>query len=207
MRKIKLAIVGHYMVGKRSIAFELCGSAENGVTKTLDVGTETVQVKIKFVRASNARDDNEITKADGFMLVYSVTSEESLRRINEALSTIDYSRGFGVASTNLDWPGIIVANKIDQNAHRVISSSRGEQNASAKGFNYYEVCARSGKNVSRAFFDLVQLVLEYQDRVKMKKAERRAKFKHSLFGFVSKGKDGPSEDEKSDEDIFDGLQV
>ncbi len=57
-------------------------------------------------------------------------------------------------------PIVLLANKIDDVAHRVVSQEEGLDLATRLGITmFYEVSARAGTGVDQPFLDLAQLVL------------------------------------------------
>ena len=100
--------------------------------------------------------------ATGIMLVYDVTSEKSLKQINEWLKLIDKHASENVVK-------ILVANKCDVSGDkRVVSRERAQAQADEFGLKTMETSALSGLNVEDVFFEMGKLALE---RIESEKEE------------------------------------
>ncbi|XP_077537461.1 ras-related protein Rab-1A-like [Haemaphysalis longicornis] len=83
-------------------------------------------------------------KADGFIIVFDVTDEESFAGVNDWLLQLD-KRG------SKDFTKLLVGNKLDMQAERVISFEVAEELANKWGMKYLEVSAKDGSNVAQIF--------------------------------------------------------
>jgi small GTP-binding protein len=88
----------------------------------------------------------------GFLLVYDVTDEYSFKCIDQWMRAIN----------EFQQPAkrILVANKCDLLAERVVTLSRGIELAEMYGIPYFECSARTGQGVNDAFESLAQLVMQ-----------------------------------------------
>ncbi|XP_787126.1 ras-related protein Rab-15 [Strongylocentrotus purpuratus] len=162
---IRLLMLGDSGVGKTSM---LCKFTEEGFNSThiptigIDFKMKTLMVDDKKIRiqiwdtAGQERYDT-ITKqyfrrAQGIMLVYDITSEISFRHISKWLDMIDEGAG-SVAR-------ILVANKSDASALRIISKEEGQTFAREKNLAFVEGSAFSGDNLDEAFEGLVKIVMD-----------------------------------------------
>jgi len=96
---------------------------------------------------------------EGFLLVYSITSHDSIEEINTLHQKI-------LRLKNRDsFPMIVVANKCDLEYERQIGTNEGLDHDLAKqlGCKLIETSARHGVNVDEAFSNLVREIREYNN--------------------------------------------
>jgi hypothetical protein len=83
--------------------------------------------------------------------VYDITVRQSFLHINKWIKDVQ------TKSNHLNLCMILVANKIDRNAERVVSAEEGAQLAAQNEIDFFQVSAKTGQNVSQAFDHLVSL--------------------------------------------------
>ena len=95
----------------------------------------------------------------GFLLVYDVTDKDSFDSIRDWISYI-----------KKDAPGdvevMIVGNKCDLEERRVVSKERGQLLANEYGYNFMEISASSGHNVTMAFMNLARTMKDSKRKQK-----------------------------------------
>ncbi len=87
---------------------------------------------------------------EGFLLLYSITSRPSFEEIQTFASQI-------LRVKDKDYfPMIIVGNKCQQEMERQVSFKEGQDLATSIGCPFLEADSSDGRNVEKAFFDLVR---------------------------------------------------
>jgi Ras-related protein Rab-1A len=87
--------------------------------------------------------------ADGIIMIYDVTNEESFKHVNEWL--IEVSRYAAEGTIRL-----LVGNKCDKAAERVISTEKGKAFADSLGIGFIETSAKEATNVEQAFMTMTE---------------------------------------------------
>jgi len=137
--------------------------------------------------------DQWIRDAEGFVLVYSITSRSSFTRIQKfhhqiqrvkESSSAGSPTGGGYLSSPLaatssmmsagggQAPVMLVGNKSDRVTEREVSTQEGQALAKDLGCEFVEASAKNCINVERAFYDVVRL-LRRQRQQFTRQAERR----------------------------------
>ena len=163
--EVKIITLGDGQVGKSSLIIQFI---ENKFSFTylstigLDFKQKKVtlpnnkEVKIRiFDTAGQERFKsiavNYIKKADGVLLVYDITSQESFNSVGKWINDIKEAMGDKVCM-------ILVGNKIDL-PKRVITKEMGEEKAKDFNIHFFETSCKTGENVEKAFFDLAEQIL------------------------------------------------
>jgi len=137
--------------------------------------------------------DQWIRDGEGFVLVYSITSRSSFKRIQKFYHQIQRVKesssagsptGGGYLSSPLaapqspmsagggQAPVMLVGNKSDRVTEREVSTQEGQALAKDLGCEFVEASAKSCINVEKAFYDVVRL-LRRQRQQTTRQAERR----------------------------------
>jgi Ras-related protein Rab-1A len=85
--------------------------------------------------------------ADGIILVFDVTSTESLDHVHDWLKEVNRYAAEGTVK-------LLVGNKSDRTADRVVSPEQAQELATELGIPLIETSAKSAKNVEEAFLTL-----------------------------------------------------
>jgi Ras-related protein Rab-1A len=85
--------------------------------------------------------------ADGIILVFDVTSTESLDHVHDWLKEVNRYAAEGTVK-------LLVGNKCDRTADRVVSTEQAQAMADELGIPLIETSAKSAKNVEEAFLTL-----------------------------------------------------
>ncbi|XP_037093232.1 GTP-binding protein Di-Ras2-like [Pollicipes pollicipes] len=93
-----------------------------------------------------------ISKGHAFILVYSITSRQSLDEISSIFNVISEVKG-----DLQDIPIVLVGNKCDENDKREVSQAEGEAQAKACRCAFLETSAKNNVNVSQLFQELLSL--------------------------------------------------
>ncbi|KAF2219862.1 ras family-domain-containing protein [Elsinoe ampelina] len=98
--------------------------------------------------------------ADAFLLVYSITSRQSLEMLGVWERMVE-EECMNRRERGAVWPGVmVVGNKCDLGAEREVSSSEGLEWARRRGYGFMETSARECVNVEETFSALVRRVVE-----------------------------------------------
>jgi small GTP-binding protein len=92
-------------------------------------------------------------KAVGAIFVFDVTNRKSFEGIESWKKDLVDTLGEG-------FPSALVANKIDLEAQRKVSTEEAFERASDLGMQYYETSAKLGKGVDDAFLNLLLVLLD-----------------------------------------------
>lgn len=89
---------------------------------------------------------------EGFVLVYDVTSRDSLSEIDTLANQLRHVKDSDTV------PSVLVANKTDLVDERVITEAEGRAKAKLLGASYVEASALAGVGVQEAFAEVVRAI-------------------------------------------------
>ena len=163
-KTVSILTVGESQVGKTSLilrfidrVFYYDTKATIGIDyKVKNLNLLNTNVLIKIWDSAGQERFKTVTKqyyknAEGIMIIYDVTSEDSFSLIEEWFKSI-------IENKRKDSQVILIANKTDS-VNRVISQEQGESLAKKYEVKYYETSALSGENVDKAFTELAETIL------------------------------------------------
>ena len=143
-------------------------------TKQEEINNKTVQVKL-WDTAGQERfktlTPSFLRNAEGVIIVFDVTSQDSFDNVKGWINSIKSNLGEKII------PIIIVGNKIDMENMREISKEDGKKIASENGFKYFETSAKTGIGVDEAIKEIVNQILDIQDKNEDEKVDERPSFK------------------------------
>ncbi|XP_037798792.1 GTP-binding protein Di-Ras2-like [Penaeus monodon] len=93
-----------------------------------------------------------ISKGHAFILVYSITSRQSLEELRPIWEVIREIKG-----NEMEFPIMLVGNKCDESDAREVQSSYGEAQAKAWKCNFMETSAKTNHNVKELFQELLNM--------------------------------------------------
>jgi len=100
-----------------------------------------------------------IRNGRGFLLVYSVTDEQSFRHARQL-----YQQVLRVKDVEA-YPVLLVANKVDLVSHRRVTEAQGRQLADELNLSYIETSAKEPPlNVESSFLELVRIMKQFHAR-------------------------------------------
>ena len=112
-----------------------------------------------------------LRNAEGVIIVFDVTSQDSFDNVKGWINSIKSNLGEKII------PIIIVGNKIDMENMREISKEDGKKIASENDFKYFETSAKTGIGVDEAIKEIVNQILDIQDKNEDEKVDERPSFK------------------------------
>ena len=143
-------------------------------TKQEEINNKTVQVKL-WDTAGQERfktlTPSFLRNAEGVIIVFDVTSQDSFDNVKGWINSIKSNIGEKII------PIIIVGNKIDMENMREISKEDGKKIASENDFKYFETSAKTGIGVDEAIKEIVNQILDIQDKNEDEKVDERPSFK------------------------------
>ena len=164
--KIKLMIIGETRTGKTSLISRYCKNEFSGgaylSTIGIDFQIKNLEINSKKIRlqiwdtAGQERfrniAKNYYQSSDGFIVVYDITN-------NESFQTLDYWVEEIKSNSQELSRMILVGNKCDLEEGRQVKKEEGKEYAKKKELKFYEVSAKDGTNVNKAFDDLIKDIL------------------------------------------------
>ncbi|XP_068442850.1 EF-hand calcium-binding domain-containing protein 4B [Clinocottus analis] len=171
-RLFKVVLVGNSNVGKTSLLRSFCeGRFHPSTTATvgIDFSVKTLtlddmQVAMQLWDTAGQERYRSITKqffrkADGVVVMYDVTVEDSFRAVQPWLSNVQEAAGEGI-------PILLLGNKMDMDGEREVSFKEAEQLAYDNKVMFFEVSAYTAKNVTESLTHLARVLMEQEDRVR-----------------------------------------
>lgn len=169
LREYKLVVVGGGGVGKSALTIQLIQShfvdeydptIEDSYRKQCTIDGEQVLLDILDTAGQeeySAMREQYMRTGEGFLLVYSINSKNSL----EELQTF-YEQILRVKDSD-QVPVLVVGNKCDLEMERQVSYEEGQALANSFNCPFLETSAKLRINVEEAFFDLVKYVRSSED--------------------------------------------
>ena len=169
--KINILTLGNTTVGKTCFILRFTENFFQPIYLT----TCGIDSKYKFITLSNSKSYkaifydtagqerhrsislNQIKSADGILLMYDVTNQDSFNAIKGWMDNIREIKGN-------NFPVILVGNKIDLKEDRKISQLNGQNLADSYGISFYEISNKTGENVEEATLDLINKISDCLER-------------------------------------------
>ena len=168
---MKILMIGEKDVGKAGIINRQINGKEYNASLwgrtsqgTIKVDGEDVLFEMKYgrIEGRNSFKESEIQEADGFLLVYSITSSESFRKMNSMREEI--YRIKGVEQTE-HLPIVVCGNKCDMESEREVAKSEAQRIINEAGCCLFEISAKEGINVRISFVQLIRQIWKYKGYV------------------------------------------
>ncbi|XP_061571223.1 EF-hand calcium-binding domain-containing protein 4B [Cololabis saira] len=171
-RLFKVVLVGNSSVGKTSLLRSFCeGRFHPAATATVGIDysvktltLDNMQVAMQLWDTAGQERYRSITKqffrkADGVVVMYDVTVQESFKAVKPWLLNVQEAAGEGV-------PVLLLGNKMDMEKEREVLLKDAERLASENKVMFFEVSAFTGKNVSESLSRLARVLMEQEDTVR-----------------------------------------
>ncbi|KAI0387976.1 ras-domain-containing protein [Hypomontagnella monticulosa] len=170
LREYKLVVVGGGGVGKSCLTIQLIQShfvdeydptIEDSYRKQCVIDDEVALLDVLDTAGQeeySAMREQYMRTGEGFLLVYSITSDQSFEEIRTFQQQI--LRVKDKDPTDY-FPMVVVGNKCDLESEREVPRQDGEALAKQFGCPFVETSAKSRTNVDKAFFDLVREIRHY----------------------------------------------
>ncbi len=175
--KIKIMIIGETRTGKTSLISKYCKNEFNGGAylstvgidfqiKDLVLNNRLIRIQIRDTAGQERYRNiakNYFQSSDGFVIVYDIANLESFQ-------TLDYWVEEIKSNSQELSKMILVGNKCDIIQERQVKKEEGKEYAKKKNMKFYEVSAKDGTNVNKAFDTLLKDILNsYSPSELMKK--------------------------------------
>ena len=160
--QFKLVLIGDTSVGKSCLLLRFADDTFSDAylsTVGVDFRFRTVRVGKKAVKlqiwdTAGQERFRTITSAyyrgaDGIVMIYDVTNLESFNHVNEWLTEVSRYAAEGTSR-------LLVGNKCDKIAERVISTEKGKAFADNLGIAFIETSAKDATNVEQAFMAMTE---------------------------------------------------
>lgn len=161
---VKTLTLGDATVGKTSLVRRFCDnefqtntSATIGIDfKRKDLEWSGAKIRVQIWDTAGQHRFRTITPnylkaAGGVVICFSVTDRDSFDGVSLWLQQISEHAGNDVKR-------VLIGNKMDLPEHRQVSEAEGRALATKHGIEYFEVSAKTGENVDRTFYYIVDLV-------------------------------------------------
>uniref|UniRef100_A0A1I8IQF1 small monomeric GTPase n=1 Tax=Macrostomum lignano TaxID=282301 RepID=A0A1I8IQF1_9PLAT len=164
MREYKLVVLGSGGVGKSALTVQFVQgifvekydpTIEDSYRKQVEIDSSQCMLEILDTAGTEqftAMRDLYMKNGQGFLLVYSITSQSSFNDLAELREQILRVKD----SDNV--PIIVVGNKCDLEDERTVGKERGHSLARQWNCAFLETSAKAKLNVQEVFFDLVRQI-------------------------------------------------
>lgn len=179
MKEYQLVVIGGGGVGKSALTVQFIQghfvdeydpTIEDSYHKEVQVDNETVALDILDTAGQeefSAMREQYVRSGKGFLLVYSVASRQSFEEVQQIYQQIMRSK-----NNDSNFPIVLVANKVDLTAERVVTSEEGSRLANRLNLPYMEASAKTTYNVQESFKTLASRTLKYDNAQTVKARSR-----------------------------------
>ncbi|KAJ3417072.1 DNA-binding transcription factor rap1 [Chytridiales sp. JEL 0842] len=179
MREYKLVVLGSGGVGKSALTVQFVQSIfvekydptiEDSYRKQVEVDGQQCMLEILDTAGTEqftAMRDLYMKNGQGFVLVYSITSQATFNDLTELRDQI-----LRVKDTE-KVPMVLVGNKCDLEDDRVVAKEQGSQLATQWGVTFLETSARKKINVDEVFFDVVKQINKSMPQKEKKSKDKK----------------------------------
>jgi Ras-related protein Rab-1A len=94
--------------------------------------------------------------ADGIIMVYDVTSQDSFEHVNDWLKEVNRYASEGTSK-------LLIGNKCDRVADKVVTADSAKEFAEELGIEFLETSAKSAKNVDEAFLAMAGALIKERE--------------------------------------------
>ena len=167
MSEYKIAVLGDSGVGKTSCIIQyvqnmfadgLDETMEDSYRKMIDINGNTCLLDIQDTCGEEtAIMEGFVRGIQGFILMYSITSPDSLRKLSKMRDNI-------VRIKDVDSvPIVLVGNKSDLKKKRIVSLEQGQKLSTAFACPLFESSAKERINIEELFIQITNLIIHYND--------------------------------------------
>merc|ERR1712137_540380 len=165
----KVDMLGGGGVGKSAITIQFVQNTfvneydptiENSYRRQFTVHNEEIMLDILDTAGQEefaAIRDSHIREGLGFIIVYSCTSRESFKEVNNIRERV-----LKVKDKDT-YPMILLGNKCDLTIERVIPAEEGQELAESFNIPFKECSARNRVNIDESFDEIIRIILKAQE--------------------------------------------
>lgn len=165
MREYKIVVLGSGGVGKSALTVQFVQgifvekydpTIEDSYRKQVEVDGQQCMLEILDTAGTEqftAMRDLYMKNGQGFVLVYSITAQSTFNDLQDLREQI-----LRVKDTTGDVPMVLVGNKMDLEAERVVGKDQGTNLARHFNCAFMETSAKAKINVNDVFYDLVRQI-------------------------------------------------
>ena len=175
---IIIMVLGNSSVGKTSFILKYT----EDIFRDLYISTIGIDNKRKIIKHSNNKEYslifydtagqekyksislNIIKNADGVLLIYDITKQDTFEAISSWMDSIESLKG-------KDFPLILIGNKLDLENLRVVSYEEGKELASKYKIDFFETSNKNGTNIENACLALVNIIVNNRENNLLKEFE------------------------------------
>jgi small GTP-binding protein len=159
---LKVIVLGSSNVGKTSVLRRAFDDEFNPTISTIGVDFKTqyfkfddTSIRINYIDTAGqekfkAISVNYLKGADGAILVYDITKEETFKLIGDWVEDIKQNNKMNIGK-------VLLGNKADLDVDREVSKERGESLAKELDCPFFETSALSGMNVREAVDEIAKI--------------------------------------------------
>jgi len=186
MNEYKLVVFGCGGVGKSALTFRFIQdyfipdpdpTIEDTYIKVIDYHGQQVTLKILDTAGFEqftAMRDPYMKDGQGFLLVYSITSQSSLKELEDIRDQILMVKDADDAAI------VLVGNKCDLENERIVSKDQGENTSKLWKCPFMETSAKNKTNVNEVFYEIIRQI-NIRANIETKKVKKQKKLKCSLL--------------------------
>eukprot|EP00761_Pharyngomonas_kirbyi_P004407 gb/GECH01004411.1/.p1 GENE.gb/GECH01004411.1/~~gb/GECH01004411.1/.p1 ORF type:complete len:207 (+),score=70.31 gb/GECH01004411.1/:1-621(+) len=153
-KTFNVIVIGSAGVGKSSLVKYFCEGKKS--RKEITVSDETFILEIDEFGGDQV-DVASSQKADGHMLVFDITNQQSFDDLMEIHDTLKTK----VKTQKGKWPFVLIGNKFDQTKNRQVPIKDALKLSDDINCNYLEASTLSGRCVNDAFMELTKQIIQY----------------------------------------------
>eukprot|EP01103_Thecamoeba_quadrilineata_P007866 TRINITY_DN17688_c0_g1_i1.p1 TRINITY_DN17688_c0_g1~~TRINITY_DN17688_c0_g1_i1.p1 ORF type:complete len:190 (-),score=31.43 TRINITY_DN17688_c0_g1_i1:154-723(-) len=189
MSEYKIVVVGSGGVGKSAITVRLIKgdfierydpTIEDSYRKQIEVDGAACMLDIMDTAGQEEYSglrDQYMKNGEGFIVVYSITSEQSFDAAKKLYLQIQRMK----EDFPIHFPIMVVANKLDLESERTVSVQQGRSFATDNHCGFCEVSAKTFTNITESFTELVRLINKWREANPNKSAAKKKKSGCSLL--------------------------
>ena len=165
--EVAIALAGNTISGKSCIKNKYfynkfsCDSSQSDICKKIELDNLKINLFLFELKAheryySLNKMFIEKNNIDGFMFIFDITSKSSFEDLK-------YFMNWLKENSNKDYSAVICANKSDLNEDREISEEELHLFSIENKLNAFEISAKTGDNIDRAFKKLIRQIIFKED--------------------------------------------
>jgi len=188
MTEYKLVAMGDGGVGKTALTIQLCSNhfveyydptIESSYRRQVVIDDNACILEVLDTAGQEeytALRAQWIRSGEGFLIIYSITDRNTFEQVEKFRRAI-------LQDKDADYvPIVLVGNKCDMEERREVTTMEGSELAKSMNARFFEASAKNRLNVDEAFFALVRMIKQHNEKdvEKIKKVTKQQKIKKHL---------------------------